>query len=434
MDVQAISHNLATQAALQIYSKVLEAVEGGKLVRAALRRTADELDVQGQRIDLASFDRILLCAVGKASEAMAKAAIEVVGDVDGGVVVTRRDTNEEVPAGLRSIEAGHPYPDEGSLLAGEAILQLASSVDEGTLVLFLLSGGASAMLESPAEGVSLEDLRSTNDFLLGSGQPIQVVNSVRSRTSRTKAGGLARAFAPATVLVLVLSDVLGNDLATIGSGPFLEPRPGVDASIRFAHAPALPDSVRAALQAPKGIELGPTATVRHFVIGSVSLAMHEALSAAEELGLEGLGYSDPMVGEAREMARSIARHARTVLEHRSGQPFCMVFGGETTVKLGSVHGLGGRCQEMALAIAPRLVRMPGCAFLAAGTDGSDGPTDAAGATADPDTVSRAEAKGLKASEALANHDSYGFLSATGNLIVTGPTGSNVNDIALFVSA
>jgi glycerate-2-kinase len=425
--IQAHPHTVASELALKIYAKVLAAVRGDRLVKQAVQRAGSELSVQDHRVDLTSFSRVFVCGSGKASLAMAQALVELLGEwCSGGLVVTKEGHAEALP-GITVVEAGHPLPTASSLESGERMLSFAASCDETDLVIFLLSGGASALLEAPVEGIGLADLIATNRTLIASGADIKTINSVRSRISRTKAGGLARAFAPATVIVLALSDVVGNDLQSIGSGPFVQPR---ESAIPFSLLASLPDSVRAHLRYPPLKQ--PTPPVPHFVIGSVSLALHEAADAARSEGLLALPYQDPLKGEARVMGRQIVREAALQVTRQTA-PFCMIFGGETTVTVRG-EGLGGRCQEMAAAASWQLSKLSTTALLAAGPDGADGPTVAAGAIIDTDSCRRAHAEGASLRQALRENDCFAYLQSCDGLIVTGPTGSNVNDLTLVVHA
>lgn len=391
-----------------------------------MQRVGDELFVQDRRIDLGRFERVWIAGSGKAAVEMATATAEILGErVNGGLIVTKTGHGAEV-RGISVVEAAHPVPDASSLEAGAGMLRFAVGLDERDLVIYLLSGGSSSLLECPREPVTLDDLQDTNRILLGAGLDIRGVNAVRSRLSHIKAGGLAHAFQPATVIALVLSDVIGNDLTTIGSGPLIPPS---------AHNPvpawvldSLPERVRAALAASLPRAPMPH-SVEHFVIGSTSLAVQAAAEAARSLGLEALPFADPLSGEARDMALKICAYAR----NRSIENACMIFGGETTVKLRGA-GLGGRCQEMAVAACTAVANMPHSAFLACGTDGSDGPTDAAGGLIDPESVARAKSAGFKRAKSLTENDSYHFLEACGGLVFTGPTASNVNDVVLVLQA
>jgi glycerate-2-kinase len=415
--------------AIEIYATALSQVRADLLMRQAVEIEGDSLRIYSRNLDLDRFKRCLVIAVGKAAVPMAREASALLGPkLSGGLVVTKEGYGEPVD-GLEVIESSHPVPDMRSLDAGERILTIARSCTEDDLVLFLLSGGASALIESPLPGVLLEDLRRTNEALLASGADITLMNVVRSRISAIKSGGLARAFRRAHVEVLVLSDVVGNSLSSVGSGPFSPP---ISVPVPVSILDALPPPVRAEVLSGDLIPQ-PVPQVNHAVIGSVSVAVHAAADAARARDLEPLAYQDPMKGEAREMARRIVALAKRHIEARPGEPFCMVFGGETTVTLRG-HGKGGRCQEMAVAAAPAVAKLAGVAFLAAGTDGTDGPTDAAGGIVEAETFSRAKASGLSQRQALVEHDAYPYLEAVGSLVKTGPTGSNVNDICLVVFA
>lgn len=427
MSIVATPHGPASELALQIYGRVLDAVRADRLMAAAVQREGDLLFVQGQPYDLSAYRRVLIAGAGKASVPMAQELGRILGDrLSGGLIVTKEGHAEPVDR-IEVLEAAHPVPDATSLAAGARLLEFAQAATDEDLVLFLLSGGASSLTEAPVEGITLEDLQATNRLLLASGADISLMNAIRSRVSRIKAGGLARAFAPATVAALVLSDVLGNALPTIGSGPLVA-APAREVS--FELLDALPPVVRSEVLAG---DLFPRETPRvdHFVIGSVSVAVHAAADAARHFGVVPLPYADPLLGEAREMARRIVALAGRQIKARPGEEFCLIFGGETTVTLKG-SGRGGRCQEMALAAAPKLARLAGTAFLAVGTDGTDGPTDAAGGLVDPGSLVRAKDAGVDHRRALVNNDSYRFLEASGGLVKTGPTGSNVNDLCLVV--
>jgi len=390
----------------------------------------DRFTIQDRAFSLADYRRIVVASVGKASVEMAAAINELLGSrVAEGLVITKEGYGAPVGA-YEVLEAGHPTPDEASIVAGRRMLQLAESCTEDDLVIFLLSGGASALMELPVEDVTLDDLQETNRILLRSGADITLMNAIRSNVSRLKAGGLARAFGNATVVCLVLSDVIGNSLATIGSGPLI--RPNTNVAIPDSLIESMPASVRREVLSG-GLFPKPVPPIPHFVIGSVSGAIHAAADAAKVLGLVPLAYGDPMQGEARKMSRKIMNLAVRQVEAQAGEPFCMIFGGETTVAIRG-KGKGGRAQEMALAAVPRVAKLSGLAFLAAGTDGTDGPTDAAGGLAEADSELIAQAKGLQARRSLVANDSYAYLEACGGLVKTGPTGSNVNDLCLVVSA
>lgn len=422
MPVSATPFNEASRVALSIYQDVIEGVRGSALIEASVRRDGNILYVQDEAIHLSGFNRIRVAGAGKASVAMAEGLENVLGHhISDGLIITKRGDAQRLNR-CEVIEASHPVPDESSLVAGERMLAFARSCREDDLVLFVLSGGASSLMEALAEGLTLADLQTTTDELLRSGFDIGVMNAVRSRLSRIKAGGLARAFGAARVVPIVLSDVIGNRLATIGSGPFVT-NDGVE----------VPPEVLDRLSSPVRAEVlthgwCPTPPVPHYVVGSVSLAIQLAAMAARERGLRPLPIADPLTGEARQMAREVVHQATRFAKENRAEPFCMILGGETTVTVRG-KGKGGRAQEMAVAGAVPLAKLSNSALLVGSTDGTDGPTEAAGGLVDPDSVTRS---GLDPRKILVNNDAFRFLEASGGLIVTGPTGSNVNDICLLV--
>ncbi|MDR3690659.1 MAG: DUF4147 domain-containing protein [Fimbriimonas sp.] len=430
MNLSATPHNRASEHAIEIYRQVIEAVRADRLVSRAVQRAGDSLFIQQDRIDLSQFDRVWIAGVGKASCAMAQALDGILGDrLSGGLVITKTGHGIEVPK-VTVIEAAHPVPDRTSLDAGVRMLSFAESVGERDLVFFLLSGGASALMEAPKDGIELADLQDVTRHYLASGVDIGTLNHIRSRLSDIKGGGLAKAFSHTTVVALVVSDVLGNDLRTIGSGPLVSPGlTGLKLGPTWVSSFQGPfrDKVNQALRTPAMLPGAVGHQIPHYVIGSVSLAMIEAADAARRLGLEPLSFADPLRGEARTMARKICRHAIDRLPPGA----CMIFGGETTVTIKG-QGRGGRCQEMAVAAVDSMRSLPDTCFWAAGTDGTDGPTDAAGGFVDPDSAGRALGNGFRTRVSLRDNDSYAFLRACGGLIQTGPTGSNVNDIVLVV--
>lgn len=368
----------------------------------------------------AQAGRIVVLALGKAAVGMAWGVADVVEGPLTGVVVS--DHPEPVPQGLRLIVGGHPLPDEGSLEGGDALLGAALGAGPGELALCLVSGGGSALAEAPAAGVTLADLRATNDLLLRSGATIDEVNAVRTSLSRLKGGGLAAAIDPAPCLTLIISDVVGDRLDVIGSGPTVA-RPGVAGEARevllrrgiIARAPA---SVVAALDAE------PPARATGDTIEIVASRRHVAAAAAEWLKESGLSaelIDTDMTGESAAIARD-------VLAAETGAQVA-VCAGETTVTV-TGDGIGGRNHEAALAAAIELDGSRDRAFLAAGTDGIDGFTDGAGAVVDGATAPEARRLGLDAGAFLERNDSGGFFDRVPGRIVTGPTGTNVGDLWL----
>ena len=390
--------------------------------------------VQSQLRLESSPGRVLVLGCGKASAAMARAAETVLGEriAEGFVVV--KDGYLVPVRRVALAEAGHPVPDSRGLAASARLLALAEGAREGDLVLFLVSGGGSALTPAPAPPVTLEEKQKVTRFLLASGATIGELNAVRKHLSRFKGGLLARAAWPATVLTLALSDVIGDPLDVIASGP-TAPDPTTFATAlevleRRGLRGAVPRSVVGRLEAGARGEIEETpkpgdrvfGRVTNVVIGNNALVTGAAVAAAARLGVRPHFLTRELQGEAREVARELVARARQL-----EPPACLIAGGETTVTIRG-KGKGGRCQEFALAAALEL--QPGERFtvLAAGTDGTDGPTDAAGAIVDESTVARGKAAGADAARALGDNDAYHLLDASGDLIVSGPTNTNLLDL------
>ncbi len=408
---------------------------------------------EGARLDLGAFDRVYAVGMGKASARMASGLERALGDRLAGGVIAVKEGHVERLERLRLIEAGHPVPDERSERAAAALLGLGPSLGrpltERDLVVVLVSGGGSAILCAPAPGLTLADKAETTRLLLGSGATIHELNCVRKHLSAVKGGRLAAALAPASILTLVLSDVIGDDLDTIASGPTVPDSTSfADAMgivVRYGLAERLPPAVIRRLEAGVAGRIEETpkpgdavfARARHHIIGSNRLALEAAREEAERLGYDTLLLSSRVTGEAREVARVFLGIGKDIAA--SGfplsRPACVVAGGETTVSLKG-HGRGGRNQEMALAFLDALQREPkdaeGLCFLSAGTDGNDGPTDAAGACVDLLAAREADERGLDPSAYLADNDSYTFFKSTSGLVVTGPTNTNVCDVQVLL--
>ena len=378
--------------------------------------------------------RVLVLGCGKASAAMARAAETVLGEriAEGFVVV--KDGYLVPVRRVALAEAGHPVPDSRGLAASARLLALAEGAREGDLVLFLVSGGGSALTPAPAPPVTLEEKQKVTRFLLASGATIGELNAVRKHLSRFKGGLLARAAWPATVLTLALSDVIGDPLDVIASGP-TAPDPTTFATAlevleRRGLRGAVPRSVVGRLEAGARGEIEETpkpgdrvfGRVTNVVIGNNALVTGAAVATAARLGVRPHFLTRELQGEAREVARELVARARQL-----EPPACLLAGGETTVTIRG-KGKGGRCQEFALAAALELHPGERLTVLAAGTDGTDGPTDAAGAIVDESTVARGKAAGADAARALGDNDAYHFLAASGDLIVSGPTNTNLLDL------
>ena len=369
--------------------------------------------------------RVLLVAAGKAAWQMARAAVEALGPVDAGVVVTKYGHVQGQLPGVACYEAGHPVPDENSFRATQAALDLVAGAKETDTVLFLLSGGGSALFEKPL--IPCGELQDITQQLLACGADIVEMNTIRKRLSAVKGGRFALACAPARVYSIVLSDILGDPLDMIASGPAVPDRStcAQAQAIAETYGLRLSEAARACLQqeTPKVLD-----NVETHITGSVRELCAAAAAACGQLGYQPVLLTDHLDCEAREAGRFLADIART--HAGRGQKAAYLAGGETVVHL-TGHGLGGRNQELALAAAPGLAGLPAAVF-SVGSDGTDGPTDAAGGYVDGDTAAALDARGLDAGAVLADNDAYHALQAVDGLIVTGPTGTNVNDVAVVL--
>jgi glycerate 2-kinase len=426
------------EAALAIWRSALDSAAVEPLVRSSLRLHGDTLACGPLTLDLASVGRVLVLGCGKAGAAMAGAVEAVLGDriAEGFVVV--KDGYTLPTRVVELAEAGHPVPDRRGQAAAQRMLSLARSAGPRDLVIFLVSGGGSALLPAPTPPLTLEEKQDLTRLLLAAGASINELNAVRKHLSLLKGGQLARAAAPARVLTLLLSDVIGDPLDVIASGPtapdpttFADAldvlrRRGVLDRVAVSIVDRLQAGARGAIaETPKAGESLFT-KVTHVVVGNNRLVVDAAARAAERLGYAPRIATSALEGEAREAARTLVVQARS-LRPRG----CLIAGGETTVTVRGA-GRGGRCQEFALASALALQPGDGLTVLAAGTDGNDGPTDAAGAVVDAGTPERGRAAGHDPDRALADNDSHTFLSAAGDLIVTGPTNTNLLDLYIAV--
>jgi len=393
-----------------------------------------------------AYSLLHVIGFGKASISMAQAAEEHLGDIiDEGVVITKY--GHAGKHGLKKIrvhEAGHPVPDENGVKGAADILDLAGRSDENSLVVVLISGGGSALFVSPVTGLSLRDKQETTSLLLRAGADISELNTVRKHLSKVKGGRLAELLYPATTISLILSDVIGDHLDVIASGPTAPDTSSYrDALItleKFRLLDIVPQRTTKLIHDGIGGIIPETPKegnrifrkVENMIVGSNRLSLKAAKDAAEERGLNVELLSAEISGEAREVGKRLARIAFEAKRRGGNQlPLCIISGGETTVTV-TGSGKGGRNMELALAFAMEIDGTDGITLLSAGTDGTDGPTDAAGAIVDGMTVRIAGGKGLNPAEYLADNDSYNFFRETGGLLVTGPTGTNVMDMQIMV--
>ena len=414
------------EAARAIWDAALAAGDVRVLVDQALQREAGRL---------AGANRILVLGCGKASAAMARGAEDVLGDRVGGGFVVVKDGYTTPTRRVTIAEAGHPVPDARGEAAADRLLALARDAGAGERLLFLVSGGGSALTPAPTPPVTLAEKQEVTRLLLASGATINELNAVRKHLSRFKGGQLARAAAPAAILTLALSDVIGDPLDVIASGP-TAPDPTT-----FAEALAILDARKIRGQAPTSVvqrlqagargEVAETPkagdpvfrSVRNVVIGNNELVVRAAAEAASRLGYVPTVLGGGIEGEARAVARDLVARGRALTPGA-----CLVAGGETTVTVRG-GGRGGRCQELALAAALELGPADDLVILAAGTDGTDGPTDAAGAIVDGGTRERG---GPDARRWLEDNDAYAYLARSGDLLVTGPTNTNLLDLYLVL--
>lgn len=433
------------RAARRILDAAIAAGDAGTLTRRALVREGPRLLAGGRAIDLRGVERVLVVGAGKASGAMAAAAEAVLDDrtLEGLVVV--KELRGALPHRVRATAAGHPIPDARGAAAAEELASLLEGAGAADLVLCLISGGGSALVPAPVAGLALADKQAVTRLLLEAGATISELNAVRKHLSRLKGGQLARLAHPAPVVALLLSDVIGDPLDVIASGPTAaDPTTYADALAvldRFALRERIPPAARAHLEAGAGGAVAETpkpgdpalGTVTNVVIGNNGLVVAAAAAEARRLGLAPCLLTRRLEGEAREVARVLV--ALLDEASRSGSPVarpgCLIAAGETTVTVRG-QGRGGRCQEFALAVVGELAALRDVVVLAAGTDGSDGPTEAAGALADPTSLERARRLSLDVRQALADNDSHRFFAGLGDLVVTGPTGTNLMDLYLGV--
>lgn len=404
-------------------------------MRAAALRAVDPAAAVRRSLslaDLAGAERVFVVGAGKAGVAMAVAAAEILGERLAGGVVSVPCAPVQPLGCLKFVEGGHPLPTAGTLAAGQAVAGLLAQATEHDLVLALISGGGSALLELPRPGLSLEDLQAVNAALLKCGAAIQEINLVRQQLSEIKGGGLLRLAARAKVLSLILSDVVGNPLDLIASGPTVPARATAAEALavvdRYQLGPGLPPAVMQCLNHPRPDSAQPWPPVENRLIASNRLAGEAAVACARDLGFEAVWVADDWQGEAREAGRRFAELvARSLTRPEEGGGRAWVVGGETTVRVRG-QGKGGRNQEVALGAALAMAGQPNLAIATLATDGVDGPTDAAGAVVTGETLARAQALGLDPLAALAENNVYPLFAALGDLVLTGPTGTNVNDL------
>ncbi len=429
----------------RILQAALDAADPALAVQRAIQISQNKLQVTQQDFSLSG--RVRLVGAGKAACAMARGTLSVLGDrISDGILITKHvdESNPGLPARIRVLPGGHPVPSKESIASTRELVDFLQDCQESDLILCLISGGGSALMTWPQEGISLEDIQNLTRLLLASGADIGEMNTLRKHLDRVKGGGIARFAAPAQVLTLILSDVIGSPLDVIASGPTVADtttfEQALDILRKYNLEPRTPAPILRVLHRgavgdlPETVKLGDPILKRvtNQIVANNPQAAQASIEQAQREGYHALLLTTYLAGEASQVGGVLSSLLQQI--DASGQPLprpaCLVAGGETTVTLRG-SGLGGRNQEEALGAAFGLKDLSEVALLTLGTDGEDGPTNAAGALVTGDTISRARALGLNALEFLQTNDSYHFFKALGDLLITGPTGTNVNDLVFL---
>ena len=439
---------------LAIFEAALGAADPQRSVKRVLRRDGDVLTLRQAgddvRIDLGEVDRLLVVGCGKAGAPMSRAVEELTADrISFGIVAVKygHTLPEELsPAHIRIVEAGHPEPDAEGMRHAREVAQVLEGASERDLVIALISGGGSAIWPLPVPPITLEEKTELTRQLLASGADIHEINVVRKHVSSIKAGLAARLAYPARVLVLLISDVIGDRLDSIASGPFAPDTTTFGEALeiveRYGLGTEIPVSIQYHLwngmagKVPETPKPGDVVfdRVTHSICASNAQALEAARIEAEARGLRTVVIEGPIDGDVREGARGFCERLKQLAKQAPERGVCLIGGGETTVKLGSFSGKGGRNQEFALASAFEIQGQERLTVLSCGTDGNDGPTDAAGAVVDGGTIDRCRSLDLDPQRALEGHDAYPLFEASGDLVKTGPTNSNVMDIMIGIVA
>lgn len=435
---------MKTDEPISIFKASIDAVNPYRLILESLRFDGVSLNIRDTSYLLSRFNKIIVIGVGKATAPMAQALENILGDRIGkGFIVVKYGHTSPLKK-IKQLEAGHPLPDESGIKGTEEILGLLRNADEKTLVICLLSGGGSALLVSPLNGITLDEKKEANRLLLSAGARIDEINTVRKHLSKIKGGRLSEAAYPATLITLILSDVIGDRLDVIASGPTVPDgttfKDAINVIEKYNLLDKLPVSVKRILEHGLKGEIKETPKEGNsffkkssvFILGNLKHALTAAKEKAVSMGYETEIITSELQGEARDVGRLLAEKAKGFKGAR-----CLISGGETTVTVKG-NGLGGRNQELALSFALEIEGMKGITMLSAGTDGTDGPTDAAGAIVNGETMIKARKLGLDPSAYLKDNDSYNFfkrldsLSGERHHVVTGPTGTNVMDMQIII--
>ncbi len=431
--------------ALDIFQAGVHSVDSFSAVQNYLFLEKETLVVNGKEYPLINYDNVYVIGTGKATAAMAQAVEECLSNrITSGFINVKYGHTRPLKY-ITAHEAGHPVPDDSGLKGSEQIIHLIQSAGERDLIIFLISGGGSALLPSPVRGLTLHDIQKTTQALLEVSAPITDINTIRKHLSRLKGGRLAKLAYPSTLITLILSDVIGDRLDSIASGPTAPDESTYHTCQHIISKFNLQNKIPSRVfdfivsgqngKEEETLKSGDPVfqNVQNVIIGSNIQAIKEAKRRAETLGYNSLILSSTIEGEAKEVAKMWASISKEIISTKNPlpPPACIISGGETTVTIRG-HGLGGRNQEFVLAAAIEIDGLHNTVIFSCGTDGTDGPTDAAGAIADGQTLKRAKQKQMDAEDFLLDNDSYHFFKALDDLIFTGPTFTNVMDLRLIM--
>jgi glycerate-2-kinase len=423
----------------KIFSAGLGVADATKCVSDKLIIKDNVLFLSDKKYNLTKQKKIFLISFGKAAYQMAKGAYKVLGKrITKGLIISNTQPKNKI-SNFKFILSTHPVPDERSLKAANSILNILATTGKDDLVFFLISGGGSAMIASPDKNVTMEDKRITTQLLLRSGVDTNTLNTVRKKISKIKGGGLLKEAYPSKVITLILSDVVGDKIDIIASGPSLPDKSSAKDAWReiceLGIENKLPPRVVINLENPIKEDVKKIKYPSHntFLVGNNLSSLQAAKEEAEKMGYNSIILTSQISGEAKVVAKAIAAIAIEIKKSNIpiSKPACIIVGGETAVKVRG-SGLGGRNSELALAFSIEIMNEKGISALFAGTDGIDGPTDAAGAYCNGKSRLKARELGVSAKDSLVNNDSYSFFKKVGDLKITGPTGTNVNDIGVIL--
>lgn len=418
------------EAIRAILRAALDGAEPWQCVTSAISVVADILQIGGQVFRLSEVGKIKVVAFGKAAPAMAAGVWDVLGErIDEGIVISKFAAERELP-GFEYITGGHPVPNENSLKAAARVFEVVSNLSANDLVIYLISGGGSALITSPIAGINLTDFQALTGMLLGCGAKIDEINTLRRVLDEVKGGGLAKVASPAQQVSLILSDVIGSPLEGIASGPTVKNPTGLAEARqvieKYEFKAKLPKSIVDALK--RNLEPEDAVYGEALVIGSNQISAEVARQKAEQEGFHASIITTSLQGEASRVGAVFATTSRATVLAMPERPLCLIAGGETTVTLGDKPGMGGRNLETALAAVEFLSGAEELLLVTLATDGDDGPSGAAGAVVSGATATRAKALGIDPETHLGRHSSLDFFNALGDSLITGPTGTNVNDL------